>query len=112
MRMLQKCAIAGVAAACLTWTSHAGAHDTSPDACKVEDWRLVSLIAGMATIEGVTTCTEGAMQLRLYDGTGDARRFLGASTTFIEGHVFQAILADIAKPASPTIEYAITEGGW
>ena len=90
----------------------AHAHDTSPDACKVEDWRFVSIIGGMATIEGVTTCTEGEMQLRLYDGAGDGRRFLGASIAFIEGHVFQAMFMDIAKPRNPTIEYAIEEGGW
>ena len=89
----------------------AAAHDTSPDACQVEDWRWWAAPGGMIVIEGTATCTEGTMQLRLYDGTGDGRRFLGASTNYIEGHVFETVFMEIGKPADLSIEYAITEGG-
>lgn len=88
----------------------AAAHDTSPGACKIEDWRFLSVIAGMVAIEGVTTCTEGKMHMRLYEGEGEDRRFLGASTTYFEGHVFDAMFMDVAEPTNPTIEYVIEEG--
>lgn len=50
------------------------------------------------------------MQLRLYEGIGASRQFLGATTSFIEGHVFEAIIADIDSPGELSIEYAIEEG--
>ena len=97
----------------LVGMSAALAHDTSPDACQVEDWRWFPAPGGMIFIQGTATCTEGTMQLRLYDGTGDGRRFLGASTNYIEGHVFETVFMEIGLPAEMSIEYAITEGeGW
>ena len=98
------------AAACLTWVGSAIAHDTSPNACQVEDWRWWEAPGDMLVIEGAATCTAGTMQLRLYDGTGTDRRFLGATTSFIEGHVFETMFADIDSPGELSIEYAIEEG--
>ena len=88
----------------------AQAHDTGPDACEVEDWRWWEAPGAMLVVEGVATCTAGTMQLRLYEGSGDTRRFLGATTSFIEGHVFEAVFMEIGQPADLSIEYAITEG--
>lgn len=85
------------------------AHDTSPGACKVEKWRLVSIIGGWATIEDVTTCAEGEMQRRLYEGAGDGRPFVGASIALIEGNAFQAMFLDVEESDNPTIDYAITD---
>lgn len=99
------------AAAILAGLGGAQAHDTSPDACQVEDWRWWSASGGMLVVEGAATCTAGTMQLRLYDGAGEGRRFLGATTSFIEGHVFEAVFMQVDKPADLSIEYAITEGG-
>lgn len=104
MRTLILAAAAAVAA------GSASAHDTSPSACQVEDWRWWAAPGGMLMVEGVATCTAGEMQLRLYDGIGDGRRFLGATTGFIEGHIFQVIFADIDGPDDPSIDYAIEEG--
>ena len=73
---------------------------------------MSTVVDGMAFVEGATTCTEGEMQIRLYDGAGDGGRFVGAATAYIEGHVFETMFLDVAKPGNPTIEYAITEGGW
>ena len=50
------------------------------------------------------------MQLRLYDGTDAGRQFLGATTSYIEGHIFEAVFMQIGNPAELSIEYAITEG--
>ena len=98
------------AAVFLTGIGIAQAHDTSPNACQVEDWRWYSVPGGMLVIEGAATCTSGTMQLRLYAGTKADRRFLGATTSFIEGHVFEAVLMEIGEPDDLSIEYAIEEG--
>lgn len=85
-------------------------HDTGSDTCQVEDWRWWEAPGGMLAIEGVATCTAGTMQLRLYEDAGETRRFLGATTGFIEGHVFEIIFMNIGNPTNLAIEYAITEG--
>lgn len=83
------------------------AHDTSSDACQVEDWRWWTAPGVMLVVEGVATCTTGTMQLRLYDGTAAERRFLGATTGVVEGHIFEAVFMDVDNPADLSIEYAI-----
>ena len=103
----------GVGIACLLWATSVVAHDTSPDACQVEDWRWWAAPGDIVIIEGAATCTDGTMQLRLYAGSGTDRQFLGATTSYIEGHVFEAVFADIKRPEELMIEYAITQGkGW
>lgn len=98
------------AATVLAGLTGAQAHDTGPDACQVEDWRWWPAPGDMLVVEGAATCTAGTMQLRLYAGAGDSRRFLGATTSFIEGHVFEAIFMQVGNPADLSVEYAITEG--
>lgn len=109
---MKRIALCALAAGMILAAPAAQAHDTSPGACQIEDWRFVSVIGGFVSIEGVTTCTEGKMHMRLYEGEGEGRRFLGASTTYFEGHVFDAMFMDVAEPTNPTIEYAIDEEGW
>ena len=80
----------------------------SAEECAVEDWRH-SYIAVMQalTVEGVTTCKAGTIQLRLYDGEGEARRFIGVETAYIEGYIFEAILLQAEKPEALSIKYNI-----
>lgn len=58
-------------------------------------------------IEGVTTCDTGRMRLRLYDGEGDAEKFIGVETAYIRGHTFQAIKLQVAEPTALSIKYSI-----
>ena len=78
--------------------------------CKVEDWRWYAPIPNTLMIEGSTTCDQGEIRFRLYEGMGDNRKFLGVETGFIEGHIFKAVMTNIKKPKSPSIKYSIKPG--
>ena len=83
----------------------AAACDDHHGTCEVEDWRWQSMIAWMLMIDGVTTCNEGRVILRLYEG--EDGRFLGVADGYIEGHAFQALATDIPKPSALAIKYSI-----
>ena len=76
--------------------------------CEIEDWKhtYTSMMQAL-TIDGVATCDAGEVRLRLYDGEGDARKFLAVDTAYIEGHIFKAILFQVEKPKALTIKYSI-----
>ena len=61
-------------------------------------------------IDGVATGDKGRIVLRLYDGEGDGRKFIGIETAFIEGNAFQAIKLRIAAPRELSIKYSINPG--
>ena len=76
--------------------------------CEVEDW--THTYTGMMEalqIDGVATCDTGRIRLRLYDGEGDARKFIGVESAFIRGHIFKAIKLPVAEPATLSIKYSI-----
>lgn len=76
--------------------------------CKIEDWKAdYQAMMKALTIEGVTTCKAGMLQLRLYDGKGDTRQFVGVETAFIDGHIFEAIIMPTEKPKALTLQYSI-----
>ena len=56
-------------------------------------------------IQGVTTCEEGQIILRLYEGEGG--KFLGVDTAYIEGYAFTSISTGISKPSALAIKYVI-----
>ncbi len=60
-------------------------------------------------IEGSATCASGFVALRLYEGTGESRTFIGTADGVIEGHVFSVKTAFYAetKLDSLSIEYSI-----
>ena len=62
------------------------------------------------TIDGVATCDAGKVRLRLYDGVGDTRKFIGVETAYIEGHIFKAILLQVERPKALAIKYSIQTG--
>ena len=95
---LALCLAPGIALAC---DDHVGT-------CKIEDWKHTH--TGMMKalqIDGVATCDKGEVRLRLYDGKGDARKFIGVETAYIEGHIFTAIKFQVAKPQELSIKYSI-----
>ena len=51
-------------------------------------------------IEGVSTCDKGYISIRLYEGTGEAQKFVGVGVGFIEGHTFTTFVQDAAKTES------------
>ena len=100
--------IALAAVALLVGTGTAIACDDHVGKCEIEDWKATH--TGMMEalqIDGVATCDQGKIMLRLYDGEGDARKFLGVETAYIEGHIFQAIKLRVAKPKALSIRYSI-----
>ena len=89
-------------------SSGALACDDHVGKCKVEDWKHT--YTGMMKalqIDGVATCDKGRIVLRLYDGEGDGRKFIGVETAFIEGHAFQAVKLQVAAPRELSIKYSI-----
>ena len=79
--------------------------------CEIEDWAYT--YTGMMEalqIDGVATCDTGRIRLRLYDGEGDAKKFVGVESAFIEGHIFTAIKLQVAKPTALSIKYSIEPG--
>ena len=56
-------------------------------------------------LDGVATCDEGQIGLRLYEGEGG--KFLGADTAYIRQHIFQAAIQGIQNPADIAIKYSI-----
>ena len=96
-------------AASLILAGAARAHDTSPGACQVEDWRWWHTKAlRVMGIEGVATCDAGTVNLRAYDQRDGKRIFLGVGSTFIEGRIFNTtILAVDPRPADPVVEFTV-----
>ena len=95
---LALCLAPGIALAC---DDHVGT-------CKIEDWKHTH--TGMMKalqIDGVATCDKGEVRLRLYDGEGDAQKFVGVETAYIEGHIFKTILLPVEKPHALSIKYSI-----
>ena len=80
----------------------------SAEECVLEDWKhTYTAVMQALTLQGVTTCKTGTIQLRLCDGEGDARRFVGVETGYIQGHIFETILLQVEKPAALSIKYNI-----
>ena len=76
--------------------------------CTIEDWTHSYQAAMQALlVEGATTCKAGQIQLRLYDGEGDSQKLIGVANAFIEGHIFQAMKLQVAKPTALSIKYNI-----
>ena len=66
----------------------------------------------MLFIEGVTTCTTGEGQFRVYDGAGEDRKFVGIDTSIIEGHTFMLMISNPGSLSDVSIEYSITQRSW
>ena len=64
---------------------------------------------GKCKIEEVATCNTGQIRLRLYDGKGEARKFIGVESAYIRGHTFKAIKLQAAKPRALSIKYSIEQ---
>ena len=79
--------------------------------CEIEDWTYTYTgMMEVLQIDGVATCDAGEIRLRLCNGKGDDRKFLGIESAFIEGHTFQAIKLQIPKPTDLSIKYSISPG--
>ena len=96
-----------ITAFCLASTA-ALACDDHIGTCEIEDWThtYIGMMEALQ-IDGVATCDTGEVRLRLYDGEGDARKFIGVETAYIEGHIFTAIKLQIEKPQALAIKYSI-----
>ena len=76
--------------------------------CEIEDWKPnYTAVMQAITIDGVVTCDTGTIRLRLYDGEGEARKFVGVKTAYIEGHIFKTILLQVERPKALSIKYSI-----
>lgn len=77
--------------------------------CELEDWRWTESFGNMLEIQGVSTCDEGLISIRIYEREGEDETFLGTTTGFISGHVITAIASDIeySDPDAIMIRYAI-----
>ena len=90
------------------WPTLALACDDHIGKCEIEDWKYTYTPMMQALqIDGVATCDKGEVRLRLYDGEGDAQKFVGVETAYIEGHIFKTILLPVEKPHALSIKYSI-----
>lgn len=55
--------------------------------CKIEDWNYGDTGIGYIKINGTTTCREGRITLRIYDGS---ENFIAAENAYIRGYSFTA----------------------
>ena len=100
--------IIGLAAAVVLASGGALACDDHVGKCEIEDWKHgYTAVMQALTIDGVATCNAGTVRLRLYDGAGDARKFVGVETAYIKGHIFKAVVLQAAKPTALSIKYSI-----
>ena len=97
-----------ILAVAVLWPAAAHACDDHTGKCDIEDWKhtYVSVMQALQ-IDGVATCDTGRIRLRLYDGAGDTRKFVGVESAFIRGHTFKAIKFQAAKPRALSIKYSI-----
>ena len=102
---------AALAAATLALASTSGhTCDDHRGECQIEDWRWNAMPGtGIVMLDGVATCNAGEIALRLYEGEGG--KFLGATTAYIDKHIFQALLNGIQSPGDIAIKYSIEPGG-
>lgn len=96
---------AATAAAVALALGTAQACDDHHGTCEIEDWRWRAVMGGMVMIDGVATCNEGHLVLRLYEG--EEGPFLGVANTYIEGHAFTSFATDVPKPSDVVIKYSI-----
>lgn len=63
----------------------------------------------MMQIEGVATCDQGTISIRVYEKEGEEETFRGTATGFIDGHVISAMAQGIeyTDPNAIMIRYAI-----
>ena len=90
----------------LTAAGAAFACDDHYGTCTIEDWRWENSSIGAIFLDGVATCNEGAITLRLYDGEGG--EYLGSTTGYINHHVFEAFVDNAyASNNTLSIKYGI-----
>lgn len=96
--------LAPVLAAAMLWPALALAED-----CKLEHWKTRhNAVMGMFIIEGITTCDEGRIIMKLFDGEGEGRKFIGFIRETIRDGTFREIITGVTeKPRNLTVEYTI-----
>lgn len=73
----------------------------------IEEWEAFELPDHLL-IAGMVSCQVGRVIIRLYDGEGESRRYLGTATgTVYEPHHFYSAADGVRKSDSLSIEYAI-----
>ena len=109
IRAVPTFALAMVALMLATWAVPARAD------CQIEDWRwnydFPGLVANKGftsslAINGTTTCEEGRITIRAYDG----EQFIGATSTLIRGYVFDVLITNVHEsPRSLKIKHTIKQ---
>ena len=105
--MKTKLTVAGAALAlALACAGTAQACDDHHGTCEIEEWILNDSPMGVG-IDGVATCDEGRMALRIYEGEGG--KLLGVDNAFIKGHIFKAMFLGMKKPKDLALKYSIEQ---
>ena len=99
--------MAFVPVALVSWVLSAGS--AFAEECVIEDFRYsYTEFMKALTLEGVTSCATGVMHIRLYDGQGETRQFVGVETVYIEGYIFETIVMPTENPTDLAVKYVIT----
>ena len=74
----------------------------------IEDWEAL-VLPDHLLIRGTVSCHEGRVYIRLHEGRGKTRRYLGTATGTIRMHEFYAVAGRIKKPRDLSIDYTIEQ---
>lgn len=72
-------------------------------ACEIEAWNYKQFTHDKIKIDGVTTCKNGVLTLKLYDGE---RKYFANKTTYLKAGTFKTFVDGVA-PKKMTIKYSI-----
>ena len=78
--------------------------------CEVEDWKHKYEPSVQAfLIQGVSSCRDGRLYMRLYRSSEDGREFLGVAETSIRGYIFETYIDSEEDARGVEILYEIDE---
>lgn len=77
--------------------------------CQVEGFRFYEKAKDFIAVEGSTTCPEGWIYIRMFDGSGENARYLGNAEGKINGYSFEIFADFVTVPEVLSIKYSINE---
>jgi ABC-type transport system involved in Fe-S cluster assembly fused permease/ATPase subunit len=75
--------------------------------CKIEAWKFQKTSSNYITVDGTTTCNNGKLVLKIYDG--DSKDYIGNDTTYINNGTFKSLIRTSVNPNSLEVKFTIIE---
>jgi len=75
--------------------------------CKIEAWKFHKTSSNYITVDGTTTCDNGKLVLKIYDG--NTQNYIGNDTTYIKNGTFKSLIRTSVNPNSLEVKFTIIE---